>query len=223
MQISDHSLLTDKLLKLSSLFPSVFLFNIQNGYILLVDLKVCSDSSVIFFLLPHPSSDVFLKKYFSYRKNFSSKMSIWVFFTAFISFAESISYCCVTNYHKRCDLKEHTFPVLHTLPIRSWHRWLGWILHWASTEVPARALLLSAAGLVAGLVVFASLCLWGSGPVLLTHCQQEEGFCKTQKALTKNAKGGFPTATDLMSYPWKGITWKEKIQVQRGRRHPKHT
>ena len=75
MQISDHSLLTDKLLKLSSLFPSVFLFN-QNGYILLVDLKVCSDSSVIFFLLLHPSSDVFLKKYFSYRKNFSSKMSI---------------------------------------------------------------------------------------------------------------------------------------------------
>lgn len=158
-QISDHSLLTDKFLKLSSLFSSVFLFNIQNGYILLVDLKVRSDSSVIFFLLLHPSSDVFLKKYFSYRKNFSSKMSIRVVFTASVSSAESIGYHCVSDYRRRHALKEHTFPVLHILPIRSWHRWLGWILHLASTEVPARALLLPAAGLVAGLVVFASLCL----------------------------------------------------------------
>lgn len=70
-----------------------------------------------------------LKKSFTYHKNiyFSSKISIWVFFTAYTSFAESGSYCCVTDYHKRCDLKEHTFPVSHILSVSSWAGSSTWL------------------------------------------------------------------------------------------------
>ena len=53
----------------------MFLFVIQKCYFLLVALKVRSDSSVICFLLLHPSSDVVLrcclKKSFTYHKNIS--------------------------------------------------------------------------------------------------------------------------------------------------------